>query len=194
MMPGDLIREELKRRGWTQEDLARILARPLTRVSEVIHGKQAISPEIAVALAGAFGGSAEEWLRREASYRLSLTDDDGSLVRKRARLFELAPIKEMQKRGWISRTDDPLELEEALKLFFETDDLSREPEMLVAFRKSTSYAEMTPAQRAWCARARQMAKALVIPPLKRSGLRACEDGLRRLAAYPQQARKVPGIL
>ena len=41
--PGDVIKEELEARAWTQTDLAEILGRPQRVVSEIIHGKRAIS-------------------------------------------------------------------------------------------------------------------------------------------------------
>ena len=41
--PGDFIREELEARGWTQEDLARILNRPYQTVNAIINGRKAIT-------------------------------------------------------------------------------------------------------------------------------------------------------
>src|SRR5262245_31169358 len=91
--PGEDIREALAIRGWTQADLARILGRPLPTVNEIIQGKRAIMPEMAIALSEALGGTAEDWMRREASYRLSLVKDAGDgQVRSRARLYEIAPV------------------------------------------------------------------------------------------------------
>src|SRR5688572_28069450 len=89
--PGEYIRKELEARGWTQSDLSQILRRPLPTVNRILQGKHAILPEMAVALGVAFGNGAEVWMQREAAYRLSLVDgaDDG--VRRRARLFQLAP-------------------------------------------------------------------------------------------------------
>lgn len=48
--PGDYIREELEKRGWSQADLANILRRPLPTVNEIIQGKRGIMPEMAVGL------------------------------------------------------------------------------------------------------------------------------------------------
>lgn len=193
--PGDFIRAELNRRGWGQDDLARILDRPASRVNELVQGKLMLSPELAIALAAALGGAAEEWLEREATYRLALAKGiDDEAVRKRARLYEIAPIKEIQKRGWIRRTDNVNELEAELKVFFAVDDLESEPVIIADFRKSSPYDELTPAQKAWCARAKQLASALRIAEFEESKIPELEERLRRLAAYPQETRKIPTLL
>jgi HTH-type transcriptional regulator/antitoxin HigA len=68
--PGEYLAEELEARGWTQADLAELLAVPLQAVSDVIAAKRRVSPEIARALAVALGTSPELWLNLESAYRL----------------------------------------------------------------------------------------------------------------------------
>jgi len=60
MTPGERIRVEMDARGWTQRDLAKVLGRPLPAVNEIIQGKRAMTPEMAIALEGAFGIDAAE--------------------------------------------------------------------------------------------------------------------------------------
>jgi HTH-type transcriptional regulator/antitoxin HigA len=193
--PGDRIRDALASRGWTQADLARILGRPLPTVNEVIQGKRAIMPEMAVALGVAFGEAPEVWMHLEADYRLSLVkDSDARQVRSRARLYEIAPVKEIQKRGWIKQTEDVAELEKELKRFFHVDDLESAFAVEADFRKSTPYAELTSAQRAWCARALQMGRSLQVSKFREEALADCERELRKLAAYSQETKKVPKVL
>ena len=69
--PGDYIREEIEARGWTQRDLADILGRPPQIVSEIVTGKQPLTPELASLLGDAFGTSAQVWLNLENAYQLS---------------------------------------------------------------------------------------------------------------------------
>src|SRR5260221_13677420 len=69
--PGEFIRDELEARGWTQSDLAQILARPIQTVNQIVNGKKRITPETAVELALAFDTSPELWLNLENAYRLS---------------------------------------------------------------------------------------------------------------------------
>jgi HTH-type transcriptional regulator/antitoxin HigA len=192
--PGDYIRQELGARGWTQSDLARILGRPLPTVNGIIQGKHAIMPEMAIALGEAFGTGPEVWMQREASYRLSLAKDGDAGVRKRARLYEVAPIKELQSRGWIGPADDPDALEKELLTFFEVDSLDAEPEIVASFRRTAPDEPLTPALKAWCFRARHLARALKVAPFLDGRLGECEKELRRLAAFPKEARKVPRVL
>ena len=53
--PGELIRDEIEARGWSQIELAEVLGRPGRLISELIAGKRAITPETAKALGQAFG-------------------------------------------------------------------------------------------------------------------------------------------
>ena len=121
--PGEYLRDEMKARGWTQDDLARILGRPLPTINRILNGKHAIMPEMAIALNEAFGVSAETWLSRESAYQLSMTTRGADGVQRRARLYELAPVKEMEKRGWIKKVDDVGLLESELKKFFGVESL-----------------------------------------------------------------------
>ncbi len=195
--PGEFIREELKKRGWTQEDLASVLLRTHSRVNEVVLGKQSISPEIAVALATAFGTAPELWLEREAAYRLSLLSTDTSVVRRRARLHELAPIKDLQKRSWLKSTDSLDELENDVRRFFRIASLDEEPSIHGAMRKTSPDKPASYAQRAWAFRVRQIAEAIrgqIVSDYDESKIAALQVELRKLAAFSQEVRKVPGLL
>lgn len=193
--PGEYIRDELKARGWTQEDLARILGRPLPTVNEIIQGKRAIMPEMAIALGTAFGTSPEIWVQREGLYRLSLADTDGrGDIKRRAQLYELAPVKEMQKRGWIPPTDTVADLEREVLRFFEIPTLDAEPSLGAAMRKSEPTRPLTPAQRAWCFRIKSLARALRVGQYDPAKLDHCAAELRKLAAFPQSVKKVPQLL
>lgn len=192
--PGDFIRKELESRGWTQTDLAQILDRPLPTVNRILLGKHAIMPDMAIALGMAFGTNADIWMQREATYRLSLAESPDDSVRRRARMFELAPIKEMQRRQWIATTDDPEVLEHELCRFFGIVTLDDEPGVLVATRRSKGNVQMTPQQLVWCCRARQLANALKVGQFNPVHLDKCADELRTLAGYPNEARKVATTL
>jgi HTH-type transcriptional regulator/antitoxin HigA len=88
--PGDYIREELEARGWTQADLARIIGRTQPAVNEMITGKRGITPQSALALAAAFGTSAEFWMNLETMYSLSHAQADVKSIRRRAERLEMS--------------------------------------------------------------------------------------------------------
>ena len=56
---------------------------------------------MAVALGAAFGTGALVWLQRESAYRLSLVEPHDPETQARARLYGVAPVKDMERRGWI---------------------------------------------------------------------------------------------
>lgn len=193
--PGEYIRDELKARGWTQDDLARVLERPLPTVNEIIQAKRAIMPEMAKALGSAFGNSPEVWMERETNFRLSLVEDKGmDAVRKRSRLFELAPVKDLQKRGWIRATDDPDIIEQDIKALFEIQNLDDEPELTAVMRKTDPLSSLTPSQRSWCFRVRQLARYIAVSEYREDRLPQCSRELRKLAAFSKEVKKVPDIL
>ena len=70
--PGRHIRlEYLEPLGLSVTEAARILGVTRANLSNILNGKSGISPEMAVRLAKAFGGTAEIWLRLQASYDLA---------------------------------------------------------------------------------------------------------------------------
>jgi HTH-type transcriptional regulator/antitoxin HigA len=87
--PGDFLREELKARGWTQSDLAKIIGRPLQVVNEIINGKKRITAETAKAIGLAFGTSPQLWLNLESAYDLATAPDPDPAISKRAAKMEL---------------------------------------------------------------------------------------------------------
>lgn len=192
--PGQYIREELDARGWTQEVLSKILNRPMPTVNEIIQGKRAIMPEMAISLGLAFDMSPSVWMEREAAYRLSLVQPDDGETARRAKIFGIGPIKEMQKRGWVRTTSKVDELEQDIRSLFQIESVNDMPQLEIAMRRSGPAAPLTPSQRAWCCRVRQMAKVMKVAEFKESRLDACQTELRKLAAFPQEVRKVPNVL
>src|SRR6478609_6161560 len=99
MTPGEAIKSELEKRGWTQYDLAAVLGKHQPAINELIQSKRSVTPEMAVALGSAFGNEPAYWLRLDSAYRVSLLEPNAD-IEERAKLFNFAPISDMQKRGW----------------------------------------------------------------------------------------------
>lgn len=189
--PGDLIREELEARGWTQADLAEILGRPSRVVSEILSGRKAITPETAHGLGEAFGVGAQFWLNMESSYRLHVYRSKNaatSTVVRKAALYEKAPMKDMLKRGWLAPSENIDVLEKQLDAFF------AEPVLGAAARKSTPYDETTTAQRAWLHRAKHLAATIDARKYSEHRLLSGLDKLKALMVEPEEVRHVPRFL
>ena len=70
--PGDILREELVERGWSQKEFADMIGKPYQAVSEIINGRKGITADTALSFADALGTSPELWLNLESAYRLAL--------------------------------------------------------------------------------------------------------------------------
>ena len=196
LQPGDALRELLDSKGWTREELAAITGRSRQNIYEILSGRNGVTPEMAVILGAAFSNEPSYWLKLDAHYRLKRLNRDSTDVERRARIFSIAPIRDMQRRGWIGDTKSLEKLERELKQFFGAESLDQITGLSVSTRRSGSYSSgLTIAQKAWCFRVRQMAHAM---PLKRrfdaSRLNSARRDLRRLAALTKDARRVPTVL
>jgi HTH-type transcriptional regulator / antitoxin HigA len=192
--PGEFIRDELEARGWTQQDLAQILDRPLVAVNQIITGKRAITPETAKGLASAFGTSADVWLNMESAYQLSQIKTEESDVSDRAKLYTIAPVGDMIKRGWIDGAHRVGALRNQLERFYNTDDLDKLRPLEVAARKSGSYAKTEPVQLAWYYRAYSLARSAPAAKYDRNALISALPKLRALTQHPENIERVPAIM
>ena len=80
--PGGLIRDNIEELGLSVADAAGGLGVTRQHLYRVIGGECGVSPEMAVRLEKAFGGSAETWLRMQANYDLAQTRRHGISVRR----------------------------------------------------------------------------------------------------------------
>jgi addiction module HigA family antidote len=69
--PGEYLRDELEARGISAHALSLALRLPASRISQIMRGRRAITPETALRLARYFGGSATIWLRLQTAYDLA---------------------------------------------------------------------------------------------------------------------------
>jgi antitoxin HigA-1 len=70
--PGRTLAAELAARGLTASALALKLRVPANRLSEIVRGHRAISPETALRLERCFGTSAQFWMNLQANYDLAI--------------------------------------------------------------------------------------------------------------------------
>ena len=90
--PGEILLEEFMRPvNLTQRQLAGDLDIPISRVSEIVHGKRAITADTALRLAEYFGTGARFWLNLQSEYDLQVAEDtDWPKIKVRIRPLNLA--------------------------------------------------------------------------------------------------------
>jgi HTH-type transcriptional regulator / antitoxin HigA len=194
--PGKILRSILGEKGWTQDDLSKITGIRRQTFSSIISGKSGISPEMALRLSAAFGNPASEWLRWDSEYQLAniAADTDIQDVASMKALYEIAPVRDMERRGWIRPTETVNDLRSELAAFYEADPIDEGISLSVAPRRTASTTSPSPAETAWCFRARQLARTLLVDPFSAERLPKTKSRLRRLAAHPKEARHIGPVL
>ena len=82
--PGELVRYGcLEPLGLSVTNGARVLGVTRQALNNVVNGKAAVSPEMAIRLEKAFGSSAETWLRMQMAHDLSEAKRRASSIRVR---------------------------------------------------------------------------------------------------------------
>ena len=194
--PGRILRRELEERGWTQQDLAGIVDRPPQVINQIVQGKKQITPDTAIELAQALGTSAELWTNLEAAYRLQLAAqrEPGDAIARRSKVYALAPVRELTKRGWVEDPADQDVLESNLLEFLDLRSFDEPLPQAANFRCSPAH---TPDQRglyAWTRRVQILAAQQTTGAYDRSELEAGIPGILKLAQRPEQVSEVPRAL
>jgi addiction module HigA family antidote len=74
--PGEILADELQEIGVSPTELARQINVPANRVTQIIHGKRAITGDTALRLGHWFKTSAEFWLNLQSAYELRLAEQE----------------------------------------------------------------------------------------------------------------------
>ncbi|MGH9905812.1 MAG: HigA family addiction module antitoxin, partial [Pyrinomonadaceae bacterium] len=191
--PGEFLAEELEARGWSQIELAEILARPPRLINEIIAGKRAITPETAKGLAAAFETSPQLWMNLETSYQLSKAQIAEHEVSRRAKLYGTFPVKELLKRGWIEVSENIDVLEQRFLDFFAMKSMDDKPTFAHAAR-TTVYEGPSIVKLAWLNRAKQVAQVVQVAKFSTHALRDAIPQLRSCMEYTDEIKNVPAIL
>ena len=72
--PGRILKRELTTRGLSANKLALALRVPSGRITSILNGKRAISPDTALRLARYFGNSAQFWMNLQTRYDLLVAE------------------------------------------------------------------------------------------------------------------------
>lgn len=72
--PGEILADELRELGMSAAELARILRVPTNRITQILHGKRAMTADTALRLGRWLGTGAEIWMNLQKSYELRLAE------------------------------------------------------------------------------------------------------------------------
>jgi addiction module HigA family antidote len=72
--PGEQLGEELKELRMSAAEFARRLRVPTNRITQILHGRRAITGDTALRLGHFFGTSAEFWLNLQSRYEIRLAE------------------------------------------------------------------------------------------------------------------------
>jgi antitoxin HigA-1 len=82
--PGLSVRHDcIEPLGLTITETARVLGVTRQALNNLVNGKAAISPEMAIRLHKAFGGGADTWLRLQAAYDLAQAEKHAGNIKVR---------------------------------------------------------------------------------------------------------------
>jgi antitoxin HigA-1 len=81
--PGEILAEELVEIAVTPSALARQLRVPANRITQIMHGKRAITGDTALRLGHWFGTSAQFWLNLQSAYDIRIAEKTtGAQIRR----------------------------------------------------------------------------------------------------------------
>lgn len=191
--PGAILEMILGERGIKKVEFADRCGRPIKTISEIISGKNAITPDTALQFERVLGESAQYWLRLEAKFRLEQ-------ARKRERIaaqtqdatdwVQRFPFKNMVRLGFLPATSGAAAKFDALLRFFGVSSISawdRYWENRISFAKlkqHTHHPVDVYAMAAWLRRGEIIGASLKTKPYDEANFRAALRAIRRLTKHP----------
>ena len=195
--PGDVLAEYLAAAGMTKAELAARCGRPLKTISEIIHGKAAITPETALQLERVLGRPASLWQNLEANYRLHLAErgerEDLAHHVVWARRF---PVRELLSRGDIEQAQDDTDLVGKLLRFFGVGTVAgwnaSFGDLRVAYRRSPAFKQAPESVTAWLRLGEIQAEGIECVPFDKTKFKSALAKVRALASksFPSVHEKI----
>lgn len=117
--PGDTLQDTLEAIGMSQHELAERTGRPTKTISEIITGKTAITSETALQFEKVLGIPTSFWLNLEYNYREELAKlQEKERLAQQLEWLTQFPLNALKKLGWITDTNNKIELVNNLLRFF----------------------------------------------------------------------------
>lgn len=187
--PGEVLEAYLAERGMTKADLAARCGRPTKTISEIIHGKTAITPETALQLERVLGRPASLWQNLEARYRLHLAETgESSELAAHASWAKRFPIKDMIAQGHIEQPKDDTDLVKQVLRFFGVGTfagwVANFGGAQVAYRRSPAFEAAPESVTAWIRLGETEADRTECEPFNKARFKAVLAEVRSLTTEP----------
>lgn len=185
--PGEYLAEILDDRGIGKTEFAVRCGRPAKTISEIINGKAAIIPDTALQFERVLDVNAQIWMSRESDYQLfkAREREREGLTKQRAWATKF-PVAEMQRRGYIPKVEDGVELITNLLTFFGVSSVDAFDEYwqtrvtAARFKKMGRHSYDGFAVAAWLQRGDAEASEIECAPFSEAKLKGALERIRRL--------------
>lgn len=187
--PGEVLEAYLDAAGMTKAELAERCGRPMKTISEIIHGKAAITAETALQLERVLGRPASLWQNLEAAYRLHLAaKNERSALSTHVAWADAFPIKILVDRGLMEPPSDAADRVGKLLAFFGVGSVSgwrgSFGQLQVAYRRSPAFTAAPENIATWVRIGELEAQALECEPFDKARFKAALGEIRALTAHP----------
>lgn len=191
--PGETLQDILSTLNMPQKDLAKRTGLTPKTINEIIQGKNSISPETAIKLAGVFGMSATFWNNLERNYKETVTrlKADAELEKEQSYLQEFKCYTELAKWNYVSKTINKKEKIINLLNFFGVSSLRLVHKIQpIAFRKTKQQNISSESLAAWLRCGELDAQKINTQAFDKEKLVSSLEQLRRLTTkkedFPQK--------
>ncbi|MEW6720358.1 MAG: HigA family addiction module antitoxin [Thermodesulfobacteriota bacterium] len=187
--PGESLLETIQALGMSQAELAARTGRPVKTISEIINGKESITPRTALQFERVLGVPASFWNNLERNYREALERiEERKRLADQVEWLKKLPVRSMAKLGWIRPRKEKTGQVEELLNFFGVASPAQWEEMWraesVAFRKSPAFQSEKGAVAAWLRKGELDAKAIDCAPYDEGKFRDALVQIRLLTREP----------
>lgn len=196
--PGETIVDALRERRLPPSVFVGSIGYDAEQFNELLHGRIALSPEIARLLETHLGASQSFWLNREAHYRSDLTRL-GKHIESESEWLKQLPLKDMVRYGWVQREAGTAAQAKACLDFFEVPDVPAwrhvygAPVEMAAFRTSPTFDSRPGAVAAWLRQGEIASRDIQCGPWNRDAFLAALSRIRPLTRQKAPARFLPAL-
>jgi addiction module HigA family antidote len=195
--PGEVLEEYLGAAGMTKAELAARCGRPMKTISEIIHGKAAITPETALQFERVLGRPASLWQNLEANYRLHLAERGERVdLASHAAWAKRFPVRELIDRGDIEQPQNETDLVRKMLRFFAVGTVAGWNAsfggLRVAYRRSPAFKQAPESVTAWLRLGEIQAESIECAPFDRAKFKSALAEIRTLASksFPSVHKRI----